>query len=65
MASRRRESYAERRERRAAVDDPGVVLEAAARRRVGIGAHWRDDEPVGAFADPGGGSRALAYGATY
>ena len=42
-----------------------AVLEAAARRRVGIGAHWRDDEPVGAFADPGGGSRALAYGATY
>ncbi len=28
---RRRESYAERRERRAAVDDPAVVLEAAAR----------------------------------
>ncbi len=28
---RRRESYAERRERRAAVDDPEVVLEAAAR----------------------------------
>jgi regulatory protein len=31
MGSRRRESYAERRERRAAVDDPAVVLEAAAR----------------------------------
>jgi regulatory protein len=29
--SRRRESYAERRERRATVDDPAVVLEAAAR----------------------------------
>lgn len=29
--TRRRESFAERRERRAAVDDPGVVLEAAAR----------------------------------
>ena len=28
---RRRESFAERRERRAAVDDPAVVLEAAAR----------------------------------
>lgn len=28
---RRRESYAERRERRAAVDDPAVVLDAAAR----------------------------------
>ena len=28
---RRRESYAERRERRAAIDDPAVVLEAAAR----------------------------------
>ena len=31
VAGRRRESYAERRERRAAVDDPAVVLEAAAR----------------------------------
>ena len=31
MAGRRRESFAEKRERRAAVDDPGVVLEAAAR----------------------------------
>ncbi len=31
MAGRRRESYTERRERRAAVDDPEVVLEAAAR----------------------------------
>ena len=31
MAGRRRESYAERRERRAAVDDPAVVLDAAAR----------------------------------
>jgi regulatory protein len=31
MAQRRRESYAERRERHAAVDDPAVVLEAAAR----------------------------------
>jgi regulatory protein len=31
MAPRRRESFAERRERRAAVDDPAVVLEAAAR----------------------------------
>jgi regulatory protein len=29
--TRRRESFAERRERRAAVDDPAVVLEAAAR----------------------------------
>jgi len=29
--TRRRETYAERRERRAAVDDPAVVLEAAAR----------------------------------
>src|SRR4249919_3487035 len=28
---RRRESFAERRERRAAVDDPAIVLEAAAR----------------------------------
>jgi len=31
MAQRRRESFAERKERRAAVDDPAVVLEAAAR----------------------------------
>ena len=31
MAGRRRESLAEKRERRAAVDDPAVVLEAAAR----------------------------------
>ena len=31
MAGRRRESFAEARERRAAVDDPAVVLEAAAR----------------------------------
>jgi regulatory protein len=31
VGSRRRESFAERRERRAAVDDPDVVLEAAAR----------------------------------
>lgn len=31
MTARRRESFAERRERRAAVDDPAVVLEAAAR----------------------------------
>ena len=31
VVTRRRESYAERRERRAAVDDPQVVLEAAAR----------------------------------
>jgi regulatory protein len=31
MAGRRRESFAERRERRAEVDDPAVVLEAAAR----------------------------------
>ncbi|HTG42450.1 MAG TPA: hypothetical protein VK697_12640, partial [Methylomirabilota bacterium] len=31
MAGRRRESFAEKRERRAAVDDPAVVLEAAAR----------------------------------
>ena len=31
MTQRRRESFAERRERRAAVDDPAVVLEAAAR----------------------------------
>ena len=31
MSERRRESFAERRERRAAVDDPAVVLEAAAR----------------------------------
>ena len=31
MTPRRRESYAERRERRWAVDDPAVVLEAAAR----------------------------------
>lgn len=31
MAGRGRESYAERRERRAAVEDPQVVLEAAAR----------------------------------
>jgi regulatory protein len=31
VAGRRRESFAERRERRAEVDDPAVVLEAAAR----------------------------------
>ena len=31
MAGRRRESFAEKRERRAAVDDPAVVLEAGAR----------------------------------
>jgi regulatory protein len=31
VAARRRESFAEKRERRAAVDDPAVVLEAAAR----------------------------------
>lgn len=31
MSGRRRESFAERRERRAAIDDPAVVLEAAAR----------------------------------
>ena len=31
MAGRRRESFAEARERRAAIDDPAVVLEAAAR----------------------------------
>ncbi|HET9520642.1 MAG TPA: regulatory protein RecX [Candidatus Limnocylindrales bacterium] len=31
MTRRRQESYAERRERRAAIDDPEVVLEAAAR----------------------------------
>jgi regulatory protein len=31
VAGRRRESFAEKRERRAAVDDPAVVLEAAAR----------------------------------
>ena len=31
MEQRRRQSFAERRERRAAVDDPAVVLEAAAR----------------------------------
>jgi regulatory protein len=31
VTARRRESYAERRERRAAIDDPDVVLEAAAR----------------------------------
>jgi regulatory protein len=31
VAGRRRESYADARERRAAIDDPGVVLEAAAR----------------------------------
>ena len=31
MSERRRESFAERRERRAAIDDPAVVLEAAAR----------------------------------
>ena len=31
MVQRRKESYAERRERRAAVEDPEVVLEAAAR----------------------------------
>ncbi len=31
MAGRRRESFPEKRERRAAVDDPAVVLEAAAR----------------------------------
>ena len=31
MAGRRRESFAERRERRAEIDDPAVVLEAAAR----------------------------------
>jgi regulatory protein len=31
MGRRRKETYAERRERRAAVDDPAVVLEAAAR----------------------------------
>ena len=53
---RQRESYAERRERHAAVDDPAVVLEAAARflevrsrsvaevrRRLG-GAGYRTDE---------------------
>ena len=31
MSGRRRESFAERRERRAEIDDPAVVLEAAAR----------------------------------
>ena len=31
MSARRRESFADKRERRAAVDDPAVVLEAAAR----------------------------------
>jgi SOS response regulatory protein OraA/RecX len=31
VSERRRESFAERRERRAAIDDPAVVLEAAAR----------------------------------
>jgi regulatory protein len=31
MTARRRESFAERKERRAAIDDPAVVLEAAAR----------------------------------
>ncbi len=31
MSERRRESFAERRERRAAIEDPAVVLEAAAR----------------------------------
>ena len=58
----RRESFAERRERRAAVDDPAVVLEAAARflearsrsvhevrRRLG-GAGYRPDLVEGAIA---------------
>lgn len=64
MAGRpaRRESFAERRERRAAVDDPAVVLEAAARflevrsrsvsevrRRLG-GAGYRSDLVDGAIA---------------
>ncbi len=64
MAGRpaRRESFAERRERRAAVDDPAVVLEAAARflevrsrsvsevrRRLG-GAGYRPDLVDGAIA---------------
>lgn len=64
MAGRpaRRESFAERRERRAAVDDPAVVLEAAARflevrsrsvsevrRRLG-GAGYRADLVEGAIA---------------
>ncbi len=60
--SRRRESFAERRERHAAVDDPAVVLEAAARflevrsrsvsevrRRLG-GAGYRPDLVDGAIA---------------
>ena len=59
---RRRESFAERRERRAAVDDPAVVLEAAARflearsrsvaevrRRLG-GAGYRTELVEGAIA---------------
>ncbi len=59
---RRRETYAERRERRAAIDDPEVVLEAAARfleararsiaevRRRLTGAGYRPDLVEGAIA---------------
>ncbi len=62
MAGRRRESFAEARERRAAVDDPAVVLDAAARylearsrsvnevRRRLTGAGYRPDLVDGAIA---------------
>lgn len=62
MAGRRRESFAEARERRAAVDDPAVVLEAAARflearsrsvhevRRRLTGAGYQPDLVEGAIA---------------
>jgi regulatory protein len=62
VAGRRRETFAERRERRAAVEDPEVVLEAAARflesrsrsvaevRRRLTGAGYRADLVEGAIA---------------
>ena len=62
MPSRRKETFAERRERRAAVDDPAVVLDAAARflearsrsvtevRRRLTGAGYRADLVDGAIA---------------
>jgi regulatory protein len=65
VVGRRRESFAERRERRAAVDDPEVVLEAAARflearsrsvaevRRRLTGAGYRADLVEGAIARMG------------
>src|SRR5919106_3991701 len=65
MGDGRRETFAERRERRAAVDDPAVVLEAAARfievrsrsvaevRRRLTGAGYRADLVEGAIARMG------------